>query len=152
ILHSAPGTTGGTAIEAAHVRHAEIADLKIDSSGGGWQTGILVDASEVRIVKVEIAGLSGPGIEVRGESEVSIEDSHIHGNAGPGVVVRDHAAATMNFNHILGNGTAGKLPAIQIASTQPSRIVGNYLDAAAAVIWQPVTPSKQLLEHNFFGP
>jgi hypothetical protein len=100
-----PAAATGSAVVAADVSSAEISGFRIvGDAATPLEVGIVVSASGVSIVDVEITGASRAGVSFVGSGSPSLVGSDIHDNPGTGLLIAANTAPRISHNVFSRNG------------------------------------------------
>jgi serine/threonine protein phosphatase PrpC len=149
IAQRAHDTTIEGSVFAEGIQKTRLEGFRIHPTGAGVR---IVD-SDVVLMRNEITGASGAGVEFSGSSRGDLVACWIHDNAGPGVAVLDTALPSIENNQIGANGMppAAKRPGLLITSALMPLIAGNTFQTnGAEAIWL-VKPDTNILQNNFFS-
>ncbi|HEV7518427.1 MAG TPA: right-handed parallel beta-helix repeat-containing protein, partial [Thermoanaerobaculia bacterium] len=119
------------AISASGVHGGRLSGFKVmGTAAAPWSVGVRLDSSEVELDGVEVTGMSGAGIEVRGADRSTVRYAFVHENGGPGIAVSGEAAPRLLSNLIAGNGTrsGGLAPGVEVRGTAVPLLAGNRIE------------------------
>jgi serine/threonine protein phosphatase PrpC len=151
----ATASEGDPAVTANNVVNAELAGFRIvGDAATPLGIGVVVTASSVAIVDVEITGASRTAIDFDVGASGSLVGSSIHDNPGAGLALRRSARPRISQNTFARNGYGGRTSPFVVAADAAPVIEGNvFVDAAAqSFATLPAGTRSALARDNWFQP
>ena len=151
----ATASEGDPAVTANNVVNAELAGFRIvGDAATPLGIGVVVTASSVAIVDVEITGASRTAIDFDAGASGSLVGSSIHDNPGAGLALRKGATPRVSQNTFAKNGYGERASPFLVAADAAPVIEGNvFVDAPAqSFATLPAATRLALARTNWFQP
>jgi serine/threonine protein phosphatase PrpC len=120
-----------------------------------WTAGIRLEGSEVVVEDVEVSGVAGTGIDVRGADRSTVRYCYVHHNSGPGLAVAGDAAPRLLSNLIAANGIRPGAPApgVEIRGDAAPLLAENRIEGNGGPGVTLPSPERvdEILRWNAFG-
>jgi hypothetical protein len=116
-------TEGDPAVVALGIRGAELTGFRIvGDAATPLGIGVLVDAADVRLADLDIAGAATAAIDIAAGEGVVLMGSDVHDNPGAAIRLRSGAAPRIAHNTFARNRTAAVATAVVLSDDASSPV------------------------------